>query len=290
MLKAMLMPVLKRAARGYVAGDALDDAMRVAASAAKLGYGVTICYWQADDSPPEPVAEHYLAVIARLKLEGLDAHLALKIPALWERPDLVDSVVAAARAARIPVDIDSHAPEQAEANFEAAARLGSDGLGLAIPGRWLRSLDDADRAIDLGLTVRVVKGSWPDPQAPRMDMREGYLNVIDRLAGRCRHVLVATHDAWLARDSLRRLKEKGTPCTHELLFGLPIEPAAEAGRVSGVPTRIYISYGEAWFPYSVSRALRNPRTLLWLARDMVRGRDGAIPSPVPLRAEPPRAQ
>ena len=33
-------------------------------------------------------------------------------------------------------------------------------LGCTLPGRWRRSLSDADRAIEMGLRVRVVKGQW----------------------------------------------------------------------------------------------------------------------------------
>ncbi|MFC1661444.1 hypothetical protein ACFL3S_08355 [Gemmatimonadota bacterium] len=150
-------------------------------------------------------------------------------------------------------------------------QLGPEGLGCAIPGRWRRSLQDVERALDLGVRVRVVKGQWADPDEPDMDQREGFLDIIDRLAGRCRKVGVATHDPPLAREAFRRLKTAGTPCEHELLFGLPIEPAYREGLDLGVPARLCIPYGEAWFPYSVSRALEKPTVFWWLLRDLLRG-------------------
>jgi len=273
------MPLLRRATRAYVAGDELDDALRIASSAVEHGYGVTICYWQGADETPESVASHYKNTIRRLAAEQIDSRLAVKVPALWERYDLIGEVLAAAREKNIAVDFDSHTVDRADENFKAAQTFGSEQLGCVIPGRWRRSLEDADRAVDLGLRVRVVKGSFADPENPIIDQREGYLKIIDRLAGRCRKVGVATHDRQLAREAFQRLKAAGTPCVQELLFGLPIEPAAQEGRAAGVPTRIYIPYGAAWFPYSISKALHNPRTLMWLARDFIRPRALKVPPP-----------
>lgn len=279
MIKSLVMPILKQVARPYIAGDDLDDAVAIAASATGHGYGVTVCYWQAPDETPEATSEQYLATLSRLKAEGMDAHLAIKAPALWERDDLIARVVSAARVAGVPVDFDSHGTEHADANFVAAEKIGGDMLGCVIPGRWRRSLADADRAVELGLRVRVVKGNWEDPNDPDRDSRKGYLDIVDKLAGRCREVGVATHDPLLAREAFARLKAAGTPCVQELLYGLPIEPAAAEGRRAGVPTRIYIPYGEAWFPYSLSKALTRPHTMLWLARDIIRRRAPGVPAP-----------
>lgn len=80
-------------------------------------------------------------------------------------------------------------------------------IGVALPARWGRSLEDADAAVAGGLAVRVVKGEWPDPDRD-LDPRRAYLELIDRLAGRARHVGVATHDRELAREAFARLVAK----------------------------------------------------------------------------------
>jgi proline dehydrogenase len=93
------------------------------------------------------------------------------------------------------------ATAQSDLTFELLARLEPTGLGCAIPGRWRRSLEDAEHAIELGVRVRVVKGQWPDPQQPDIDLRDGFLAVIDALAGRAASVGIATHDLPLAREA-----------------------------------------------------------------------------------------
>ena len=118
------------------------------------------------------------------------------------------------------------------------------------------------------MRVRVVKGQWADVVKPEVELREGFLAVVDRLAGRARHVAVATHDAWLAKEALGRLLKAKTPCELELLYGLPMGPALAAAREAGVPVRIYLPYGHGWLPYSISQVYKNPKILWWVLRDL----------------------
>lgn len=277
-MKRLIRNLMLRAARPYVAGAELDDALRVAEAAAGRGCSVTLCYWHALDDPSEAVAARYVESLRAMSRAGLDARMSMKVPGLRDDHELIGAVMAEARAHGIPVDIDSHAPEQAEAAFAAAEAVGPDGVGIAIPGRWSFSPALADRAAAMGLRVRVIKGIWADPAAPRLDANQGCLAVIDRLAGQAREVAVASHDVPLAAEAFRRLKGAGTPVEQELLFGLPMDaPVAEARR-AGLATRVYIPYGDAWVPYSLRRALADPRTLPRLARDLVTGhRDGLPP-------------
>ena len=174
--------------------------------------------------------------------------------------------------------MNSHAPPESDVTFEWLGQLGPDGLGCAIPGRWRRSVTDAERAIELGVSVRVVKGQVARSPSARHGHAGRFLAVIDALAGRAVRVGVATHDAPLAREAIRRLRRANTPCELELLFALPTEPAAQEARAAGIPTRLYIPYGTAWLPYSVSRALENPRVIGWLLRDFLTGRRLKLPA------------
>ncbi len=139
--------------------------------------------------------------------------------------------------------------------------------GLTLPGRWRRSQEDAEVAADLGAAVRVVKGQWAGE--PDVDPRAGFMEVVKRLAGRIPGVQVATHDAPLAESALARLGGTSTAAELELLFGLPLAEPARVARRAGVPVRIYVPYGHGWLPYAAKQALRRPRTLLWLTRDLL---------------------
>jgi proline dehydrogenase len=261
----------ERAAEAYVAGPAVEDALRACQALAARGVSTTICRWNHPETAPSVVAATYLAALSAMGKARLDCYLSIKAPALGMSGDLVGAVVARARANSVLVHFDAQKWDSADRTFaliDAAAATGHP-IGCALPGRWRRSLLDAERAIERGLRVRVVKGQQPDPLAPERDLREGFLEVIDRLAGRARQVAVATHDAPLAREALGRLRAAGTPAELELLLGLPFAAARREAELLGVPVRVYIPYGQPEVPYHYSSIRRDPRVLGWLVQDLL---------------------
>jgi hydroxymethylpyrimidine pyrophosphatase-like HAD family hydrolase len=270
--------------RGYVVGPELDDALPACRRLWQTGFASTICYWNEAGESPRKVTEAYLAALGALARESLNCYLSVKLPPLGFARDLLTEVLEQARQNDIRVHFDSleHAVTEKTFSMIADAVLRHPKLGCTLPGRWRRSCQDADRAVEMGLHVRVVKGQWMDPDNPKLDPRAGFLEVIDRLAGRARHVAIATHDAALAREALQRLCNTRTPCELELLYGLPIRPGVRVARAAGVPVRLYIPYGYGWLPYSLEQVRQNPRILWWIIRDLLMGRsfllDRAFPS------------
>src|SRR5262249_11246170 len=159
-------------------------------------------------------------------------------------------------------------PETVDATFNliTKAREIYPKLGCTLPGRWPRSVFDADRAAEMGLRVRVVKGQWADLSVD-INPEQGFLNIIDRLgAQRARHVAVATHHPNLARTALSRLLTTGTSCELELLYGLPSQSLIRIGRELNVPVRMYVPFGRAWLPYRLKQIPGNPRLVAWFIR------------------------
>jgi proline dehydrogenase len=279
----------KHAGSAYIAGPELADAMRTCRRLFGLGFGGTISFWNIESDSPERIVEVYTSALAALANEKMDCYLSIKLPPLKYDLALLSEVLEQARRTSTLVHFDSLEHEAADRTFSMIAQAARcyPHLGCTLPGRWVRSVADADTAVDLGLHVRVVKGQWPDPQHREMDPREGYLNVIDRLAGRARFVAVATHDPELGRNALERLRQAGTPSSLELLHGLPVKPALQVARDLAVPVRVYVPFGYGWLPYSLTQARHNPRVFWWVLRDLIAGGsplhsmkrfDGILPS------------
>lgn len=279
--------VSRRAAKSYIAGEDLSGAMRTGLSLAKCGIGSTICYWNSQDEPPRDIVNSYFAILDQIAKEHLNAYLSVKAPPLKFNKELVMEIVGRAGQSGTRVHFDALAPEAADKTFEllrdvAAQSKGvtpAPALGCTLPGRWRRSLADAELAIELGFAVRVVKGQWADPDDPNRDMKDGFLAVVDRLAGKARMVAVATHDPALAREALTRLRSAGTSCELELLYGLPISSGLRVAREMGIPARMYIPFGSSWLPYAMSQAQANPRIYWWIIRDFMMGRAFRLPKP-----------
>ncbi len=270
--KACLMPLMKIVARKYIAGDSLDDALRVQRQLTDQGLAATIGFWNTDRDPRREVADQYLQGLDTLATGPAADYLSTKLPALDFAPELFAEIVERARTVKRRIHLDSLAPEHADRTRamvdEALAATPGVDIGYTLPGRWLRSVEDAQWVSERGLFVRVVKGEWVDPADPHRDPRTGFLEVIDALAGRARRVGVASHDPALVAEAIQRLQQANTPCDVELLYGLPTRETIRRARELEVPVRVYIPYGEAYLPYALSQARRKPRILWWLLKDL----------------------
>jgi proline dehydrogenase len=256
-----------------VAGPELADAIQACRRFSDRGIAGTVGYWNGDTDTTRLVTDSYLAAINAVMRERLDCYLSIKAPALEFNRDLVAEITEKGKNAGVGIHFDSLDPEAADRTFELVAESirRFQRIGCTLPGRWQRSVRDTNLVAELGVNVRVVKGQWIDPDHPDIDLREGYMAVIRRLAGQAHHVAVATHDPPLAREALRCLLEAGTPCELELLFGLPLKAPMQVARDLGVRVRIYIPYGESWLPYAFSQVQKNPKILWWVIRDTVFG-------------------
>jgi proline dehydrogenase len=274
--KAPVHALARRAARSYIAGSRLSEAMKLAERFAAQGLRTTLGYWDAVGAEPAVVFAAYHEALLALGAARRDSYLSIKYPSLGYSAEMLQSLVREAKRCELRLHFDALGPESVDRTWEAvevAVRQHAD-IGCTLPARWRRSPDDADWAANRGLAVRVVKGQWPDPNDASLDPRRGFEAIVERLAGRARAVAVATHDLRTARIALRRLSNTGTPTTLELLYGLPLHRQINMAREFGVATRIYLPYGEAYLPYCLSQLKRNPRMAWWLLRDAVTARIG----------------
>jgi proline dehydrogenase len=265
-----LMPLATRAARSYIAGPELEDALRVASDLARRGFATTLGFWDGADDTPAGVVQQYLAAIDALSLVGHDSYLSIKFPALGDSRELLAEVLQRASACRQRIHFDSLSPESADATWSAAVEAAQSGgvtISCSVPGRWGRSSADVRAAVEAGIVPRVVKGQWADPTCPEIDLRQGFLNIVEQLAGRAPHVAIASHDAPLARDAIGCLRAAGTSCELELLYGLPERAPLAVAEREGVPVRFYVPYGKAYLPYCLGQARRQPSLFWWLLRD-----------------------
>jgi proline dehydrogenase len=263
------MPLALRAAKAYVAGEHLHDALAAADRLAERGLGVTLGYWDSPEDSPRRVADAYLAGI--WAIAGREhAYLSIKVPSLQFSRDLLAELIEQAEKNRVRLHFDALQPETADrsrALFEHFHDAGAD-LSYTLPGRWARSVADAAWAAERGIVVRVVKGQWADPAEPDRDPRRGFMEVIGVLAGHARHVAVASHDVSLVSDAVNRLRSAKTSCGMELLYGLPMRPSLQQANWLALGVHVYVPYGKSYLPYAISRVRNNPRVMWWLVRDL----------------------
>jgi proline dehydrogenase len=271
---AWLDPVRRRRAAAYVAGPGLDDAIAASRRLTADGIPFTIGYSAPPEQSARAAADVQLAAFAALAADGADGYVSVKLSGLHFDPALFGELEAASAQSGRRMHLDALAPETVGDTWELIEGASDPAaLGVALPGRFRRSVQDARRALDLGLVVRVVKGQWADTADADLDPAAGFLAVVDALCASKNLVAVATHDVALLEESLRRLTAARTPCEAELLLGLPFGPPARVARRLGVPIRLYVPYGSTGAAYGVADLVRKPATAWWLVQDLVLGKD-----------------
>jgi len=87
------------------------------------------------------------------------------------------------------------------------------------------------------------------------------------------YLAIATHDEALLKQTCQFIKEhKISPSTYEfqMLYGIRRdlqECLSQAGHV----VRVYVSYGEAWYPYFMRRLAERPANVLFLLKNLIKG-------------------
>src|ERR1700704_5257540 len=97
----------ERAARPYIVGPDLSDALRASRSLDARGFRSTIGFWnRVEDSPPD-IAARYVSAIEAIGTERIDGRLSVKAPPLQFSRELFGRIVDRARERNVGVQFDS---------------------------------------------------------------------------------------------------------------------------------------------------------------------------------------
>jgi proline dehydrogenase len=252
----------RRLARGYVAGMRPQDALACAHRLAAAGLASSIDFFGENVSDPieaDRVTDHYVALAQALERTpestflSIDlSHIGLDQPgeAVQQRLERIASALPAGRRIQVGAEQERRA-DGILAAVSAVARKGG-AVSATIQANLKRSRADAQALAEGGVPIRLVKGAYAeDPQLARAwgeptDL--AFVELAHELHANGAEVAIATHDTILRETLLRALPGIGV----EMLLGVRSADArVVAGR--GLPVRIYVPYGDAWFRYAMRR-------------------------------------
>lgn len=242
-----------------------DEVLLAAERLARWRIGTTVAYRPLCDETPRRVAQRLLSSLAPLVGLRAHAHLLVQVAALGHDRLLLREVLQAAREASVPVTLDMPAPERSDALMACAADLLVDhpDLGLTLSCDRERSLRDADTACSQNLRLRLVHERRAETGAGRRASAEAFARMVDRVAGRARHVTLVCHDPQIVAESLERLRAAGTPVALELLPELPHQGVLWVARTHHLPIRSCVSYGRPQAASHLGSTAHTPRVLWW---------------------------
>lgn len=275
--------VVHRFARRYVAGAALDDAVRTVRELAAEGAMATIDVLGESVTRREQTEEtrdEYLRVLDTIVANRLPANVSVKPTAvgLSIDPGLVrDNCRAICRKAAESgtfIRLDMEDSPFTERTLQLALELKEEfgHVGVVVQAYMRRTLSDMDRLVAAGMNVRICKGIYVEPRElafkDRQVVIENFAAIVDKhLSSGC-YAGIATHDEACVQKALATIDRlKLPPEAYEFQMLLGVDPLLRRTILqAGHRLRVYVPYGRDWYAYSIRRLKENPS----IARHTVR--------------------
>ena len=296
LLPAVPKQVVRRISEHYIAGEELDDALRVVLELNAEGKLATLDVLGEEVTDPEEaraIAGAYREAIDAFKRGSLESNISVKPTALglnlgYElfRENLEDVVRHAAELdnfVRIDME-DSSTTDDTLRIYRELREAGHDNVGIVLQARLKRTIDDVRALAALRPNVRICKGIYLEP--PEIAFRDfeavqaNFVQTLRELLGGGSYVGIATHDEWLLEQGKRLVAEHGLGReAYEFQMLLGVRPALGDELVrEGHRLRIYTPFGRHWYSYSLRRLQENPKIAGYIASDtfnrLLPGRNG----------------
>ncbi len=280
-------PVAWRVARRFIAGSHLDDAEQTIRELNGAGMSVALDYLGENtesEGQARAATAAYLAALDRIQEERLDANISVKLTALGLNigPDLAaeEAAKVAARGkevgAMVGVDMESHVYVDRTLELAAALKDSYDDVGVCLQSYLYRTDDDLERLNRLGVPVRLVKGAYREPpevaRQRKAEVDAAYARQLDALVRDNPYPMVATHDRRLVRLTKTLVAKYGRDrSTFELqmLHGVRRD-LQEQVVAEGYRLRVYVPYGEEWYPYFMRRLAERPANLYFFLSNLLK--------------------
>jgi proline dehydrogenase len=275
--------VVHRFARRYVAGAALDDAVRTVRELEAEGAMATIDVLGESVTRREQTEEtrdEYLRVLDTIVANRLPANVSVKPTAvgLSIDPGLVRencrAICRKAAESGTFIRLDMEDSPFTERTLQLALELKEEfgHVGVVVQAYMRRTLSDMDRLAAARMNVRICKGIYVEPRElaykDRQVVIENFAAIVDKhLSAGC-YAGIATHDEACVQKALATIDRlKLPPEAYEFQMLLGVDPLLRRTILAaGHRLRVYVPYGRDWYAYSIRRLKENPS----IARHTVR--------------------
>jgi proline dehydrogenase len=153
-------------------------------------------------------------------------------------------------------------------------------VGVVIQAYLYRSEADIRELNALGARVRLCKGAYSEPAAvafpAKADTDANYVKLMQMLLSEGAYPGIATHDERMIEATLAYAAKQGIAADRfefQMLYGIRRDLQEKLVR-DGFRLRVYVPYGEEWYPYMVRRLAERPANLLFVLGGMLRERRG----------------
>jgi len=269
-------PVVAFFAKGYIAGEKLDDAVRVSRDLNQRKMMATIDLLGEFITTRDEATvfkEQCLEILETIAREGIDANLSLKptqMGLLLDEDFAFDNIrEIVVRAAELDnfVRIDMEDIACTDQTLAFYRRLRDEfpaNVGVVLQAYLRRTGADIEALSDKPMHFRLCKGIYNEPRSAAwkdpVTINRSFVSCLERMLKHKAYVGIATHDEKLVFEALKlieRYRLKTEDYEFQMLLGVD-EELRQIIVDGGHRLRVYVPFGESWMPYSRRRLRENP--------------------------------
>ena len=277
----------RRISTRFVAGETLQAALAVCKALNAEGITVTLDHLGESVTSLDEAAEardSYLKTLDAMQRSGIEGNVSLKLTQFGL--DLstegcsanVEQLVALAATHNAFVRVDMESSEYVDRTLEIVRDLYAKyhAVGVVIQGYLYRSRKDVEDLCARGIRVRLCKGAYLEPPAvafpKKADVDKNYVELMQLLLDRGAYPAIATHDEKMIEATIAYAKKKNLAADRfefQMLYGIRRDLQKRLV-ADGYRLRLYVPFGEAWYPYYMRRLAERPANVLFILRNMFR--------------------
>ncbi|HEU5099733.1 MAG TPA: proline dehydrogenase family protein [Roseiflexaceae bacterium] len=284
-------PLARPLVRRFVAGVTLTEAIENVQKLNATGMTATLDYLgESVGTAAEAgtAAMQYIAILHAIERAGVRCNASLKLTQMGLDIDRglckrnVERIVeqAAQFDNFIRIDMEGSDYTQITLDIFKAIFAKRKNVGVVIQAYLYRSEADIRELNAIGARVRLCKGAYSEPATvafpAKADTDENYVKLMQLLLSEGNYPGIATHDERMIEATRAYATKQGIASDRfefQMLYGIRRDLQEQLVR-DGFRLRVYVPYGEEWYPYMVRRMAERPANLLFVLGGVLRERRG----------------
>ena len=283
-------------AKRYIAGEAIDDAVRTVKRLTSEGASATIDVLGEEITQKEHAqnaANLYKEVLHRIHAEHLDSgvslkptHMGLKLDKSFCYNNIREIVQLADQYGRfVRIDMEDHSTTDDTLDMYIRLKKEFSNVGTVIQAYLRRTLGDVNALLPQKPDLRLCKGIYIEPYSMSYKdhdiVNRNFTYALEKLLSGGARVGIATHDEKLVWEAIRIIDHYQVPRDqYEFQMLLGVTPELRRIIISaGHRMRVYIPFGAEWLQYSTRRLKENPDIVGHVTKSMFQrmfSRNGSV--------------
>jgi proline dehydrogenase len=280
----------RRMSSRFVAGFRIEDALAAAATLGSQGLAVTLDSLGENVTTPDHArqsAQVYHWLLDAIPQSKLDANISLKLTQMGMdlSPDLAFEIVSGlvdhAVQANSFVRVDMEGSAYTQATIDLVRKLHSvpanrGRVGIVIQSYLRRSPNDVATLLSDRIRIRLCKGAYQEPPEvafpDKKDVDRSFIALTETLLKSGVFHGIATHDPAMidaTKNFARAQSIDPASFEFQMLYGVRRDLQRSLVK-DGYNVRVYVPFGDEWYPYFMRRLAERPANVLFLAKNFFR--------------------